>query len=97
MTDKLTIRTNRKPRDILSWHELSDKERKEFDYLDTEDKQADAQFARYRNWVYDLGEFMRAPDSLKPWDGCASDSYFSGTLVRFVDDNERVVMATYFS
>ena len=33
MSDKLTIRTNRVPRHVLSWVELTTKERKDFDYL----------------------------------------------------------------
>lgn len=96
----LTIRTNRKPREPLYWHELTAKEQAEFDYLDTEERQSDAQFIRYRKWVYDLGEFMRVPpgaDEMAKWDGYHSDSYFSGILIKWVDDNERVIIATYCS
>lgn len=85
------IRTNHQPRDVLSWHDLSAKEQAEFDYLDSEGAREGAQFMRYRGDVYDLGEFMRAPDSLKGWDGYYADSYFSAIVVRFVDHGEAVV------
>lgn len=98
--DKLKIRTNRQPRETVRWYELTAKERAEFDYLDTEERQSDAEFVRYKGWTYDLAEFMRVPpgaDEMAKWDGYHGDSYFSGVLVKWVDDNERVIMATYFS
>jgi hypothetical protein len=106
MSDTLTIKCNNVPRDTLYWYELTAREQKEFDYLDTDDKQAEATFFRYKGIVYDLGEFMRIGRSIAPhcqrpgwetFDGYASDSYFSGILVRYVQDCERVVVATYYS
>jgi hypothetical protein len=96
----LTILTNHRHRDVLLWHELTDDERAEFDhYLDTDDKQADASFFRYRGNVYDLGEMQRVPphSGLDGWDGYENDSFFSGTVVRYVDDNERVIAGRFFS
>lgn len=102
----LTIKTNRHPHDILYWDELTAKEQREFDYLDTEQRQSNASFFRYRSNVYDLGEFMRVSEpmasncqfkGLEQWDGYASDSFFSGILVKYVQDFERVIVATYFS
>jgi len=102
MTDKITIRTNNKARDVLSWHDLTDKERADFDYIDTEEQQLEASFVRYKGCVYDLGEFMtcRNMPEFSPitnWDGHFADSYFSGVLLRYVDNFERVIMATYFA
>lgn len=109
MTDSLTIRTNNAPRPILQWSDLSEKERREFDYLDTEQRQQEATFFRYKGNVYDLGEFMRCPDSeqsnpqmraagFHTWDGYHSDSFFSGILVRYTDEwCESVVVGDYFS
>ena len=94
MSDTMTIKTNNVPRDVLSWYELTDAERAEFDYLDSDTAQSDASFFRYRGNIYDLGEFMISP--LKGWDGYHSDSYFSGILVRYVEDCERVIVATYY-
>jgi hypothetical protein len=97
----LTIRTSHQSRPVLQWHDLSARERREFDYLDTDDARSCAEFVRYRGVVYDLAEFMAAskdgPEEFRAWDGYRSDSFFSGILIRYVDDAERVVCATYYS
>jgi hypothetical protein len=102
----LTIRTNNVPRLLLDWDQLTEKEQKDFDYL-TEDEGIGRDFIRYRGVTYDLGEFLRCPDSSNPspaalafskWDAYQSDSYFSGVLFRYTEnDRDRVIMATYFS
>jgi hypothetical protein len=101
MCAELTIKTNSRARDILYWHDLTPREQAEFDYLDSEDRQDQASFFRYRGNVYDLGEFMHAPAGMfgkdKKWHGYVSDSFFSGVLVRYVDDNEAIIAAMYFS
>ena len=94
MNDTMTIKTNNVPRDVVYWYELTDAERAEFDYLDSDDAQCSASFFRYRGNVYDLGEFMVSP--IKGWDGIRNDSYFSGILVRYVEDCERVIVAAYY-
>ena len=101
MSDEITIRTNGQFRDVVYWYELTEKERAEFDYLDSEARQ-EASFVRYRGWTYDLGEFMatRGMPEFSPlakWDGYHSDSYFSGVLVRYGRDFERVLMATFYA
>lgn len=105
MADKMTIKCNNVPRDVLHWYDLTEKERKEFDYLESESSQQDATFFRYKGNVYDLGEYTSMNKSVAPhpqrpgwerFDGYASDSFFSGTLIRYVDDYERVIVATYF-
>ncbi len=76
-----------------------------------------ASFFRYRGELYDLGQFSRIipagslrhhpmecdnPD-FAGWDGYASDSFFSGLLIRWAKDDcgepdvERVIVGTYFS
>jgi len=105
MADTMTIKTNNVPRDVLFWYELTDAERAEFDYLDSEVAQSDASFFRYRGVVYDLGEFSRIDKTVAPhpqrqgweaWDGYMSDSFFSGILIRYVEDCDRVIIATYY-
>ena len=104
---KLTIRTNHKPRPVLQRYELTEKESAEFDYLAPDE----GSFFRYKGHVYNLGEFCRviAPGAgrMHPtecdnpgfagWDCYASDSFFSGVLVKYVDDLESVIVAQYFS
>lgn len=67
-----------------------------------------ASFVRYQDTLYDLGEFSRiiAPDArrhhpmecaepaFQDWQGYMSDSFFSGLLIRYVDD-ESVIVARY--
>ena len=104
----LTIRTNNAPRDVVYFWELTTKEQAEFDYLDSEDAQSSASFFRYKGNVYGLNEFMRCPSSdasnpqmreagFHAWDGYSNDSYFSGIVVRYVQDNERVIVGQFFS
>jgi hypothetical protein len=94
---------NNVPRDIVHGFELTEKERAEFDYLDSVD---DGSFFRFKGKVYDLGEFMRITPQIAPhpqregWEkfhGYSSDSFFSGLLVRYVDSFERVIVATYYA
>lgn len=69
------------------------------------------QFFRYRGEIYSLDQFSRIipPGSkrchpmecqepaFQGWHGYASDSYFSGMLVRIVDDGESVIVGSYLS
>ena len=99
----LTVKTNNVPRDYSYGSDFNGKERQEmlnqFDYLTEEDFNQQS-FVNYRGHWYDLGEFMLVGDSelgkLK-WQGYSSDSFFSGIVVRYVEDNDRIVMGTYFS
>lgn len=105
----LTVHTNNVTRDVIYGHELTEKERAEFDYLDWSQPDGDGwthSFVRYNGQLYDLSEFMRTSELLSPemqnWDGYMSDSYFSGTLIRYAReddrlDPERVVVGWYCS
>ena len=99
----MNITTNNQPRDLLcAWEIPAAVLASEFDYIENPEESG-ARFFQYRGWWYDINEFMRcdfAPahtemDPLRAWDGYASDSYFSGVLVRYTDDCERVIVATY--
>ena len=98
----MEIRTNNVPRFTIDAYELSENERQEFDYLDWEaiDKGEDsATFFRYKGQLYDLGEFMLCPNDTfsAMWEGYTSESFFSGVVIRFVDDGESVIVGTYYS
>lgn len=97
----LTIKTNHQFRQILDWYELTEKEQLEFDYIEG----GSGSFVRYKNWTYDLGEFMSTDrdihmgheiSPIKAWHGYQSDSFFSGVLVTYSDDYETVKLATYY-
>ena len=106
----VVIRTNNVPRDFVDAWELSSKERAEFDYIDwqaIEDGRDSATFFRYKGVLYDLGEFSRLHDNgrvqmargdMSPfasWDGYMSDSFFSGLVIRLVDNGERCIVGRY--
>lgn len=105
----MTIITNNVPRDVLDAWELSAAERARFDYLDWDaiaEGTDSASFVRYRGWLYDMSEFTTTwglsrdaglPDVFAGWHGYLSDSFFSGVLVRYVDDGDRVIVGRFFS
>ncbi len=87
---------------LIYGNELSDKEKKEYDFLDEEELET-SQFFRFKNWTYYLGNFMRLSNN-SPFENCpikfdghAGDTFFSGVLVTFCEDNEFVKVYTYYS
>ena len=104
MTD-VTIICNQVPRDIVDAWELSAVERADFDYLDWEKIEAgedSASFFRYMGETYDLGDIPAVdhrPDMdrfFQAWDGILSDTFFSGILVRYVDECERIIVGRFY-
>lgn len=73
---------------VIFGNELTDKQKKHFDYYDKEDKIYDHAFFSYRGNVYDLAEFMRVDDGsmFAGFDGYLTDSFFSGILIRWYND-----------
>lgn len=99
--NKITIRTNNHWRELLHGFELDPKHRSEFDYL-SDDEYESQNFIKYQDIVYSLDQFMRTDclpqdNPLSKWGGYLSDSFFSGVVIRFSDDLERVQVGTFFS
>jgi hypothetical protein len=95
----LTVTTNHVPRDVLEGYELTTAERADFDYIDWQavaDGVDSAHFVRYRGKLHDLGQFVAWDNPASPtrdgWDGFRPDSFYSGLVIRYVDDFERVVV-----
>ena len=94
--DKLTIITNNVPRNIIYGYELPESVRPDFDYIDAEAVGGHS-FVQYKGCYYDLNEFMRAEDEeLNAWHGVTGQSYFSGVLIKLVND-EQVIMGRYYN
>ena len=94
----MTVVTNHVPRPLLDSAELTPSEREKFDYLDwpaLDEGTDSATFFRYRGEVYDLAEFMVGGEP--GWDGSMADSFFSGLLVKIVDDGESVIVGRWLS
>lgn len=102
----MKIITNNHERQLIYGYELTESERADFDYLDDIDTH---NFFRYQGFIYDPSEFMAVPTGCTPdlgqkdepifqnWHGYQSDSYFSGILIRYSEDQESVVVGTYIS
>ena len=86
-----TIITNNQPRNLLCWEELTEKEQAEF-YPSLIDNDED--FVRYKRTAYRLADFILPPKDVE-WDGVIQDTFFSGILIRFTDDEE-VIMGRYY-
>jgi hypothetical protein len=55
----LVIRTNNQRKEILSAWDLTEKELKEFDYIEDLENDGANRFVRFKGVVYDLHEFQR--------------------------------------
>ena len=95
----MQIITNSKPRPMLALYELPPQAAKDFDYVKEDD--GSYRFVKYKGaWydVYDMQVISREQgfSQFSGWHGIASDTYFSGVLVRFVNDND-VIVGRYYS
>jgi hypothetical protein len=83
---------------LVYFWELTEKEKKEFDYINNPDDNFLG--FRYKENVYDLGDCMRIDDN-SPFKGLAdgyySDSFFSGILVKLTEDSDFIKAYTYIS
>lgn len=93
----MEIITNNVPRNLRYGYEMPQNLRADFDYIepaefDTHD------FVEYRGQWYDLGEFMRVENNsaLAGWHGYASDTYFSGVIIKYSADCDKVICGRYF-
>ena len=93
----MEIVTNNVPRHMIYGCDLPEKVKKDFDWIDPEDFDC-ADFIQYKGRYYALDEFMRVEDGspFAGWGGYCSDSYFSGMLVKIVDDDS-VIVGRYYS
>lgn len=94
MTSGFTTRTNNCYRNLKHGYEMPKKLRPDFDYIGIEEFDCH-DFVEYKGEWYDLSSFVLWPE--KCWDGYISDSFFSGIVIKYhPDDNDRVMMGTYY-
>jgi len=82
---------------ILDAEQLTAKQRADIAYTDD-----CAPVFLYRGRAYAIDElyttsFHHAPAWIREWDGYASDSYFSGIVVKFSGDRDAVQIGIYLS
>lgn len=100
---RITTNNNRRP--VINAWELTETERKEFDYIDWKRVESGENsaggFIRYQGTLYDLGEFQRTSEmrdfSASGWHGYLSDSFFSGLVVKYANDFDDVIVGRYCS
>lgn len=105
--DAMTIKTNNKPRALVSLAQLPDGVHAEwFDYVDAAElagtgEDHSPRFFCYRGSWYDSAEFELAPADIRRhgFDGVQTESYFSAVLLRYfdregnlIDDGDSVVV-----
>jgi hypothetical protein len=94
------IITNNVPREILDASQLTEAERKDFDYLDwdaLEEGRDSASFIRYRGELYDLNDTEGTFPADRRW-FYRSDSFFSGVLFRYApSDTDYIICGRYYA
>lgn len=102
--DSITVSTDGHVRELVSYVELPELARDDFDYMEklSYDDQNVYRFVKYRGEWYDVNDgFERLsttlagqfPDLRARWDGIQTQNFFSGLLIRYVDrDCESVVV-----
>lgn len=96
-TEEVEIKTNRQERELLSYVELSDKESKDFDYVN-EEEYGSPRFFRYKGSVYDTSDCERVESThpaFRGWDGYFSETFFSGVIFKYATDFETVIVGRY--
>ena len=90
----MEIITNNSPRPLIDFCQLTVKEQNEQreSFINAEC----LDYFRYKGRVYTTEDFMRCPEPLKDWDGYESDTFFSGTLIKLLDD-DRLIVGRYYS
>lgn len=93
----MKIITNNVPRLMKYGYEMPENLRADFEYIDTDEFNLH-DFVVYKGQWYDLSELIRLENiaEFEGWHGCSSDNYFSGILIKIVD-NDRVIIGQYFS
>jgi hypothetical protein len=93
---KTAIYGNTHAKTLILWDELDDKQRGEMSNYDKEDS-----FFIYKGNVYSLNDFMRIdkymPELFQKFDGYMNDSFFSGILIKFCDDFDKIKVYTFIS
>ena len=92
----VNIITNVHERELISWNDLTEKEQNDHDYLSWDDHD-EKLFARYKGEVYFTGDFILGATIPIQWDGIKQDTFFSGILMKFVEeDTDYVIMGRYY-
>lgn len=86
----MKITTNNHERPLLAYYELTEKQRRDVDYMGALDESnpdhLTDRFFIFRGSTWDTHEFERASgEDLKAWHGVQGTSYFDAVVLRFKD------------
>lgn len=90
MNHFLRITSNYHRYEPVSWREIDDPATQAaFEYVG--DDIDTPRFVKYRGEWYDINEFLcgaaiRSQDGFESWDGFVADTFFSGILVKYMDN-----------
>lgn len=96
----VTLRTNNQERCTIQWFELTDAQKADLNWRDTEQLQDDFTGFVYKGHVYDLSDFTVLDDEnypVKGWHAAFSESAFSAVVVKFSKCGEFVTVGQVFS
>lgn len=96
--ETVTITTNGHWRELQAACEFTAAELEHcgLDYI-KDDEIYSPRLFRFRGWIYDIREFFVISETFPGgWHGHQSDSYFSGVVVRYDNDYERIQVGSYY-
>ena len=105
MVNVMNIKTNNQLRELKFLGDFNSidqaKIRAQYDWMDPDDLEFNYGFFKYRGCFYHLSDFMctssEATGELDGWEGYAGDSYFSGTVMKFAEnDCDNVIVGRYY-
>lgn len=94
------VRTNNVPRNQVIWCELTEKQKADLDWRDTEELQDAFTGFIFKGQVYDLADFTVLDNEnfpTKDWHGAFAQSAFHAVLVKLNEREETVIVGEYFS
>ena len=82
--------------ELIHWWDITEDERREFYYM--REPEIDFIGFKYNDTVYSLNDFMRIKPhgSIPGWDGVMTECNTSALLLKFINDNEAVMLARIF-
>lgn len=93
MYNQITVRSNFHHVPIIYGWQLSDKEKREFNYYSSLSDLHEASFFRYKGRVYNIEEFSifqdkDRPDVFKKWEAFSNDCFRSGLVIRYAPNTD---------
>lgn len=108
----MKITTNNQKRELISFFDLPEKVRSDFDYVANDDQNS-CRFVKFKGSYYDTFDtqtittannqptgwsmVVNHSDPLAKWNSIISETFFSGVLFRFVDNFDCVIVGRYYS